>query len=289
MALYGPILVATDFSAGAAEALRQAHTLAAELRTPLVVGHVIPEAYRVRVLFPHSAGIDAATQRDLQAKAEEAAHVQIRTALGQDAEPLELRFESGSPHAGILKLADQNGAALIVIGPGATAQRVARSAHRTVLVARPSPSGGVVLGASDFSDPSLPALRLAAAEAERRQARLRLIHCLDIDASAYLAAACAPGVLVAPPFPDGAVKEMETEARERLRTVGGDTGADLVVVQHSPLSAITDEATRTPTSLVVVGTHGRSGLARLALGSVAETVMRNAPCSVLVVPLHLTE
>ena len=289
MTLHGPILVATDFSAGAAEALRQGYTLAGELRTPLVVGHVVPEAYRVRVLFPHTAGIDAATQRDLRAKAEDAAHEQIRAVLGQTPEPLELRFESGSPHAGILQLANQSGAALIVIGPGATAQRVARSAQRTVLVARVSPSGGAVLGASDFSDQSLPALRLAAAEAARRQARLRLIHCLDIDATAYLAAAGAPGMLVTAPFSDQAVKEMEAAARDQLRAVAGDTAADLVVVQHSPQSAIADEATRTPTSLVVVGTHGRSGLARLALGSVAETVMRNAPCSVLVVPLHLDQ
>jgi nucleotide-binding universal stress UspA family protein len=284
MPLSGPILIATDFSAGAAEALRQAHQLAGELRAPLVVGHVIPEAYRVRVLFPHAAGVDAETQRELQAKAADAAHEQIRAVLGPAAGPLELRFESGSPHAGILKLAEQNGAALIVMGPGATTARVARAGHHTVLVARPSPSGGAVLGASDFSDPSLPALRLAAAEAARRHARLRLIHCLDIDASAYLAAAGAPGVLVTPPFPDEAVKEMEADARDRLRTIGGD--AELVVVRYSPLSAITSEATETPTSLVVVGTHGRSGLARLALGSVAETVMRDAPCSVLVVPLQ---
>ena len=286
MTLHGPILVATDFSAGAAEALRQAQTLAGELRTRLVVGHVIPEAYRVRVLFPHTAGIDSETQRDLEAKAEDAAHAQVRAVLGQAAESLELKFESGSPHAGVLKLADQNAAALIVMGPGATTQRVARSAQRTVLVARPSASGGAVLGASDFSDPSLPALRLAASEAERRRARLRLIHCLDIDASAYLAAAGAPGVLATPPFPDEAVKEMEAQARDQLRTVGGSGDADLVVVRYSPLSAITDEATRTATSVIVVGTHGRSGLARLALGSVAETVMRDAPCSVLVVPLH---
>jgi nucleotide-binding universal stress UspA family protein len=286
MPLHGPILVATDFSAGAAEALRQAHHLAGELRTPLVVGHVVPEAYRVRVLFPHTAGIDAATQRELQAKAERAAHAQIRAVLGPAAEAPELKFESGSPHAGVLKLAQQNGAALIVMGPGATTARVARAGHHTVLVARPSPPDGAVLGASDFSDPSLPALRLAASEAARRRVRLRLIHCLDIDATAYLAAAGAPGVLVTPPFPDDAVKAMESEARERLRTVGGDAGADLVVVQYSPLSAIIGEASRTPTSLVVVGTHGRSGFARLALGSVAETVMRDAPCSVLVVPLQ---
>jgi nucleotide-binding universal stress UspA family protein len=286
MALYGPILIATDFSAGAAEALRQGHQLAGELSAPLVVGHVVPEAFRVRVLFPHTAGVDAATQDELQTKAADAAQAQIRAVLGAAVEPLEVRFESGSPHAGILKLAEQNGAALIVMGPGATATRVARAAHHMVLVARPSPSGGAVLGASDFSDPSLPALRLAASEAARRRSPLRLIHCLDIDATAYLAAAGAPGVLVTPPFPDEAVQEMEAEARDRLRTIGGDAGADLVVVRYSPLSAIVDEASRTPTSLVVVGTHGRSGLARLALGSVAERVIRDAPCSVLVVPLQ---
>jgi nucleotide-binding universal stress UspA family protein len=38
--------------------------------------------------------------------------------------------------------------------------------------------------------------------------------------------------------------------------------------------------------VIVVGTRGRSGLSRLALGSVAEAVMSSAPCSVLVVPLH---
>jgi nucleotide-binding universal stress UspA family protein len=277
-------LVATDLSEGAAEAVRQAYALAGELRTPLVIGHVVPEAYRVRVLFPHTAGVDSAAQRDLQMKAEDAARAQVHAVTGHAGEPLDLKFESGSPHAGILRLADRSGAGLIVMGPGATAARVARSAQGIVLVARPSPPGGAVLGASDFSDPSLPALRLAAAEAERRRARLRLIHCLDIDATAYLAAAGAPGMLVAPPFPDAAVHEMEAEARERLRSVGGES-ADLIVARHSPLSAITDEARRTATSVIVVGTHGHSGLARLALGSVAESVMRHAPCSVLVVPL----
>jgi nucleotide-binding universal stress UspA family protein len=78
---------------------------------------------------------------------------------------------------------------------------------------------------------------------------------------------------------------METAAHDQLRAVG-DPAAEIIVARHSPLSAIVEEANRMPTSLVVVGTHGRSGLARLALGSVAESVVRAAPCSVLVVPLR---
>lgn len=286
MALHGPVLIAVDLSDDSTEALRHGYGLAREIRTPVVVGHVIPEAYRVRVLFPHTAGLDQNAQDALRTKADDAVRAYVNDVLGDAAEDVPLSFESGSPHAGILKLADRTGAALIVMGPGPTAERVARSADRMVLVARPSPAGGAVLGASDFSDPSLPALRMAVSEAHRRGVALRLIHCLDVYSPTYLAAAGAPGPLAPVPLPDSAIAEMQAAAREQLRAAAGADSAELIVALHSPLAAIVEEADRVPTSLVVVGTHGRSGLARLALGSVAESVMRAAPCSVLVVPLR---
>ena len=43
-----------------------------------------------------------------------------------------------------------------------------------------------MLGATDFSDPALPAVKMAAAEARRRGVRFRLVHCLDIDEAAYV-------------------------------------------------------------------------------------------------------
>ena len=45
-------------------------------------------------------------------------------------------------------------------------------------------------------------------------------------------------------------------------------------------------ASELPAQLIVVGTQGRTGLSRIALGSVAEAVVRAAPCSVLVVRIH---
>jgi nucleotide-binding universal stress UspA family protein len=285
MPVHGPVLAVTDLSSGAADALVQGFALARALGTPFTVGHAIPEAFRIRMLFPHDAGIDQPTQDALYKRAEDVTRVQLRAVLGAEADAVPVTFETGSAHAAVLAIADRVGAGLIALGPGATAQRVARSAQRTVLVARPSVAGGAVLGASDFSDPSLPALRAAAAEAARREAPLRLIHCLDIDATAYLAAAGAPGMLAAAPFPESAVAELEHNARERMRTVSNDVRAEVIVSRLSPLMGIVREAAATPTSLIVVGTHGRSGLARLALGSVAESVMRDAPCSVLVVPL----
>jgi nucleotide-binding universal stress UspA family protein len=51
-----------------------------------------------------------------------------------------------------------------------------------------------------------------------------------------------------------------------------------------PAEAVVHEARTWSADLLVLGTHGRRGAARLLLGSVAETVLRHAPCSVLVVP-----
>ncbi|HXW04205.1 MAG TPA: universal stress protein, partial [Vicinamibacterales bacterium] len=62
--------------------------------------------------------------------------------------------------------------------------------------------------------------------------------------------------------------------------------AETLVVRNSPATGILDAAQSVATGLIVVGTRGRTGLARLALGSVAESVMSHASCSVLVVPLH---
>ena len=60
---------------------------------------------------------------------------------------------------------------------------------------------------------------------------------------------------------------------------------DLVTVEHAsaPL-AICDYADKHGVDLIVIGTHGRTGMTRLMIGSVAEKVVRHAGCAVLVVP-----
>lgn len=288
MGLRGPVLVATDLSKVAEAALRQGHAIAADLGTPLIVCHVLPEAFRVRVLFPQDAGIDASVQAQLEQKATTVLRAQIAGVLGPHAGTIAIEIESGSPHAGIHAVAERVGAGLIVVGPGATALRVTRSASCPVLIARQSPTG-LVLGATDFSDPLLPAVHAAAAEAKRRKVGLRLIHCLDIDATAYLASAGLPGIAALPPVPESLMRELESSAKERLEAALAATGmtGETAVLERPPAHGIVESAKSPATGLVVVGTRGRKGLARLALGSVAEYVVSHAPCSVLVVPLHL--
>jgi len=55
------------------------------------------------------------------------------------------------------------------------------------------------------------------------------------------------------------------------------------MVPGDPRSALVDEARQEHADLIVVGSHGRSGLSKLLLGSVASHVVAHAPCSVLVV------
>jgi nucleotide-binding universal stress UspA family protein len=283
----GPILCATDLSAAAGEALRQGAELASQLRTSLVVGHVLPEAFNVRVLFPQDAGVDTAVHEELERKAVAALRAQLGGVAGA-AESTTVEIETGTAHAGIVSLAERVAAGLIVVGPGATAQRVARSWTGPVLIARPSPTGGGVLGATDFSDPSLPALHMAATEAARRGSRLRIVHCLDLDEAAYVAGTGLAGVMAPWPLPAAIMDNLEASAREKLSDALTQLNvvSEGVVVRRPPAAGIIDAAETVATALIVVGSRGRTGLSRLAMGSVAEAVVDRAPCSVLVVPLH---
>jgi nucleotide-binding universal stress UspA family protein len=287
MAISGPVLVATSLSEADDELLRQGHAVASGIGAPFIVCHVLPEAYRVRVLFPQDAGIDASVQEPLERKAREVVSTRVADVLGAVADA-SIELESGSPHAAILEVAERTGAGLIVVGPGATASRVARAAPCPVLVARPSPPGGGVLGATDFSDPSMPAVHMAMAEARRRGVALRLVHSTELDAAIAMASAGLAGGIPLSPISDETARAISNEARDRLLKVMAETGAtgDVVVLSERPGAGIVAAAGDLPAALIVVGTRGRSGVPRLLMGSVAEEVVTRAPCSVLVVPLH---
>jgi len=72
---------------------------------------------------------------------------------------------------------------------------------------------------------------------------------------------------------------------EQIRPTNPDIPVNHVFLQGDPATEIINYATEAGSDVIVMGTHGRTGLERLLLGSVAEKVMRDAPCSVLVVKL----
>jgi nucleotide-binding universal stress UspA family protein len=282
--LRGPVLVGTNLTQGAEGALHQGATLARDLGGPLIVCHVMPELLRVGMLFPQWRGVDPGLVDSMTTRARDAVGRELESILGDQPFSTEIVLDSGTPHTGVLAQAARAGAGVIVIGPGEVAAQIARHAPVPVLVARPSPAGCVV-GATDFSDPSLQTLRVAAAEACRRRVPLHLIYALDLGLH-------FPGRLaVAQPYLEGlagvaldGVDELHTAAAQRLVELLREFNVEgqTAVVSGHAVSAIVGYAESVGAGLLVVGRHGGSGFAQLTLGSTATSVIESAPCSVLV-------
>src|SRR5688500_1660977 len=118
MTLRGPVLVGTDLTASSETAIREGRRLADDLRSTLIVCHVLPEIMRVRMLFPQWGGIDAEFQEAISGKAREAIERQLTAALADQRGDIDVILDSGTAHAGLLSQADAVGANLIVTGPG---------------------------------------------------------------------------------------------------------------------------------------------------------------------------
>jgi nucleotide-binding universal stress UspA family protein len=228
-----------------------------------------------------------------------AASARVTEVTGRPGEDFELIVEDGTPQALILQTAEEWMADLIIMGShgqtsasdvllGSVTDSVLRHAHCPVLIVRPGKTMRRIVAGTDFSDPSLPALKAAADEAVRVGGQFTIVHCLDLVWSPAAYPAMAFG---GAPFNVSAEKmqELQQIATERLEeslrqlNIAGET----VVTTGSAGASLIDVAKERKADLLVVGTIGRTGLRRALLGSVAETVAREAPCSVLVVRRHL--
>jgi nucleotide-binding universal stress UspA family protein len=132
-----------------------------------------------------------------------------------------------------------------------------------------------VLHPTDFSAASQPAYELACALARDYKARLVLLHVVPPTR------VFAPDG-VAMPFPAEGEYDAQVQLA-RLRPEEPLVEVDHHVVEGDPADEILKDAARLHADVVVLGTHGNSGLTRLLVGSVAEHVMRKAPCPVLTV------
>ncbi len=135
-----------------------------------------------------------------------------------------------------------------------------------------------ILHPTDFSEPAECAFQLAWSLAHDHAARLILLH-VWLPPPAPLFGPAVP----LPTQPDGYFPSVLEERMERLHGPN-----DAVRVEHrfeegSPVEGILQVADETACDLIIMGTHGRRGFGRLLKGSVAENVMRRAPCPVMTV------
>ena len=290
MTLRGPVLVGTDLSPAADEALRQGARLARELAGRLLVCHIVPEVIPDGSVFTEFRRANLDIQGSVLARARAAVQQRVDIVLGTDHPTVDIILESGTPHVGLLRQAEETKAGVIVAGPGSTALDVVRHASTPVLIARHSPRGPVV-GTTDFSDRSLPALRAAAAEARRRGSDLHLLHAFDVGLFMLgrAPAAAMPYLADSSSIALEGLDQIRTLAKQRLDATlrEHDLPGTTTVIAGSAEDVIVQYAESVEAELVVVGTQGRSGLARLTLGSTAASVIESAPCAVLVVRLSV--
>ena len=132
----------------------------------------------------------------------------------------------------------------------------------------------------DYSVYSEMALKYAIEFAEKYQAKLYLVHVLDIRVYD----------INDPDLYNVNIVDEETinKLRERLlKCVNEDTkskiSVEAIIIQGVPFAEIIRTAKERKIDLIVLGTHGRTGLSHALMGSVAEKVVRKAPCPVLTI------
>lgn len=293
------IMVGTDFSAESEIALEHAVRIARHVGAELLLAHagtVLDTADAA--LAPESAALLEYERIVAEHAAENRAHLaklvaRVR-ASGVNASE---QIVDGFPDTGISEAADELDVDLVVMGThgrtglkrillGSVAERVVRLCRRHVMVARPAKDGqqagyGRILVPTDFSPRAELALEIAL-DLVAAGGQIELLHAWSLPA--------LTGSLVPSRVSESALEpvraSLEAGAREKgealiARHVHPSAQMALTVVNDSAAHAI-DKAAGGH-DLIVMGGHGRRGLRRLILGSVAEATVRHAPCSVLVV------
>jgi len=141
-----------------------------------------------------------------------------------------------------------------------------------------------ILVATDFGAASDAALRYGGELARRFGATLHVLHVVE---NVSISSVGADGFVAM--APQQLQDEVEDTARVRLMEAlrdsdrSGPVTRPVVITASSPAPVIIDYAKRHDLDLIVMGTHGRGALAHFLMGSVAERVVRTAPCPVLTV------
>lgn len=289
------ILATTDFSTTAAAGVEWAAEIAKSHQARIVLVHALAPP------IPPAASPDfIAMPPDFHQQYRDAAVQKLEAAAGRlRARGIETLTELGVGPAAptVIELAAKYSADLIVLGTrgltgfrhlllGSTAQHVVQKARCPVLAVHPDDAEKhrairTILVPTDFSEGTESVLQAAGSILHPdKDARLVLLHAyhLPVEFTALGTVPMTPRL-----YADAAdqAREKLEELAKPLRALG--IRVETVAREGYPPTVIEEEARAQQVDLIAMGTHGRSGLRHLLLGSTAERVVQHAPCPVLTV------
>ena len=284
------IIVGHDLRGGGEAALKSAIALAGKCDAKLRLVHVMePRHFYQQVSYPLAAHhCPEKIAERAGAKLEE-----LTAIRGFDPRRVEYEVRMGKPFVEVILAARAWRADLIVIGGptrqqghllGSTGERLMRKAPVPVLIARRPlcPAAARFLVATDFSVAAVKAAGEALALAAMFGARIFFVHVLDptpIYTYDY-DDAIVPSLVIPPLRPEDIEGDWQAFLSNlSLERIGWENRTE----EGRPAEKVIEHAAGIKADLIVIGTHGRSGLAHMFLGSVAEEVARGAPCPVLTI------
>jgi len=274
------ILFPTDFSENAQQAFPLTCSLARSCGARVVVLYVVPPPL----------GHDQVLSRQNPDEFYEGPWMALREVKAPDENVrVEYRLADGHAAKEILMVADDIQAGLIVMGThgrsglrrlllGSVAEEVLRGAACPVLAVKRSPVAPkiqTILFPTDLSGPSESALGVAFSLARDYHARLIVLHVASFGQA-------VPYSELERMLKESSVyrRELEDELRHCQKP---QCSAEFRVEEGDPADQIIRIAQEVGCDLIVMGSHGRTGLSRLLMGSVVEKTLRAASCSVLLV------
>ena len=277
------LLLATDLSARSDRALERGLQLARQHKAHLTVLHIVDEDLPVAV----------GTQLAATAEAE------IETVLAKVGRPRDVELSicviPGRDYRAIVEAAEKDGCDLVILGRhrdeagdrplrGTTMERVLRLGRVPVLVVADRAGGPyrrVMIGI-DFSAFSRLAVKAALAVASG--ADFNLVHAFQVPFEGFLPGSAAR-VDVQSERDEALARIIDEEMTALLDAHAAKAQGNLHrVLRHGEtISVLRAEAARVKPDLLVIGTHGRVGIAHALLGSVAENLLNHPPCDVLAV------
>lgn len=279
------IMVATDLSARSDRAIERAFELAREHDAKLLIVHVVDDS------------LSESIQDQAVVAAEKDIDLCLNKVRQQGDPPTSIEVVIGSGHQEIVRQAKAVNADLVILGlhrdetrhrpvRGTTMERVVRYSPAPVLVVSERVNGPYrkSLVAVDFSIYSRFAVRGAMTIAP--QAEISFLHAFVVPFAGF-----QQGIETKRAVKEGAEEGLQEFVKDELDALVGSIklGAEPVsfgraLVRHGDVcSVVRTEAERLQPDLLVLGTHGRVGVAHMLLGSVAEHFLTMPPCDVLAV------